>query len=68
LEIFKEFSLSELILPVPSRKAYLWLIHVDVWQKPTQHCKASILKLKITFFKEENVEEVTKKGKKPKLS
>ena len=19
---------------------YLWLIHVDVWQKPTQHCKA----------------------------
>ena len=18
---------------------YLWLIHVDVWQKPTQHCK-----------------------------
>ena len=20
--------------------AYLWLIHVDVWQKPTQYCKA----------------------------
>ena len=19
---------------------YLWLIHVDVWQKTTQHCKA----------------------------
>ena len=19
---------------------YLWLIHVDVWQKPTQYCKA----------------------------
>ena len=19
---------------------YLWLIRVDVWQKPTQHCKA----------------------------
>ena len=25
---------------------YLWLIHVDVWQKPTQFCKAVILKLK----------------------
>ena len=27
----------------------LWLIHVDVWQKPTQHCKAIILQLKIKF-------------------
>ena len=26
---------------------YLWLIHVFVWQKPTQHCKAIILQLKI---------------------
>ena len=26
---------------------YLWLIHVDVWQKPTQYCKAIILQLKI---------------------
>jgi len=25
---------------------YLWLIHVVVWQKPTQHCKAIILQLK----------------------
>ena len=25
---------------------HLWLFHVDVWQKPTQYCKASILKLK----------------------
>ena len=25
----------------------LWLTHVDVWQKPTQHCKAIILQLKI---------------------
>ena len=22
---------------------YLWLIHVDVWEKPTQYCKAIIL-------------------------
>jgi len=28
---------------------YLWLIHVDVSQKPTQHCKAIILQLKINF-------------------
>ena len=24
---------------------YLWLIHVDVWQKPTKFCKAIILQL-----------------------
>jgi len=29
---------------------YLWLIHVDVWQKPIQHCKAIILQLKINKF------------------
>ena len=26
---------------------YLWLIHVDIWKKPTQYCKAIILELKI---------------------
>ena len=26
---------------------YLWLTHIDVWQKPTQYCKAIILQLKI---------------------
>ena len=30
-------------------RVYLWLIHVDVWQKPTQHSKAIILQLKINF-------------------
>ena len=29
---------------------YLWLIHVDVWQKPTQYGKAIILQLKKIFF------------------
>ena len=29
---------------------YLWLIHVDVWQKPTQHCKIIVLQLKINKF------------------
>ena len=31
---------------------YLWLIHVDVWQKPAQYCKAIILQLKIIVLKE----------------
>ena len=26
---------------------YLWLVHGDVWQKPSQYCKAIILQLKI---------------------
>ena len=26
---------------------YLWLIHIAIWQKPTQHCKAIIFQLKI---------------------
>jgi len=29
---------------------YLWLIHVEVWQKPTQHYKAMILQFKINTF------------------
>ena len=29
--------------------AYLQLIHVDVWQKPTQYCNAIILQLKINL-------------------
>ena len=29
---------------------YQWLIHVDVWQKPTQFCRAIILQLKINKF------------------
>jgi len=29
----------------------LWLIHIDVWQKPTQYCTAIILQLKINKLK-----------------
>ena len=29
---------------------YLWLIHVDGWQKPTQYCKAIILQLKTQYI------------------
>ena len=28
---------------------YPRLIHVDVWQKPTQYCKAIVLQLKINI-------------------
>ena len=28
---------------------YLWLIHVDIWQKLTQFCKTIILQLKNKF-------------------
>ena len=30
---------------------HLWLIHVDVWQKLSQYCKAIILQLKTNFKK-----------------
>ena len=30
--------------------AYLWLIQVDVWQKPVQYCKAKIFQLKINKY------------------
>ena len=36
---------------------YLWLIHVVVWQKPIQYCKAIILYLKISKLKKKCVEE-----------
>ena len=36
---------------------YLWLIHVDVWKKQTQYCKASILQLKIKIFKKKLLKE-----------
>ena len=35
---------------------HLWLIHVDIGQKPTQYCKAIILQLNNKFFqKKKNV-------------
>ena len=42
---------------------YLQLIHVDVWQKPTQYCEAIILQLKInkSKFKKRARSEVVKK-------
>ena len=37
---------------------YLWLIHVDVWQKPTQ-CKANVLTLKINKLKKKKQEYIS---------
>ena len=39
----------------------LWLIHVDVWQKPTQYCKEIILQLKRNKFEERLMCETEKK-------
>ena len=30
---------------------YLWLIHADVWQKPTQYCKSNYPSIKNKFLK-----------------
>ena len=40
------------------------LIHVDVWQKPTQYCKAIILQLKINKF---NYEKITAGKRRKKI-
>ena len=48
--------------------AYRWLIHVDLRQKPTQHCKAIILQFKINkFFKKEG-QTNKQKRRSPSLS
>ena len=42
-------------------QVYLWLVHVDVWQKPIKYCKAIILQLKINVLK--YINEYIKKKK-----
>ena len=39
---------------------YLWLIHVDILEKPTQYCKAIILQLKISLEKRKQKKKKTK--------
>ena len=36
-----------------------WLIHVDIWQKPTQYCKAIIFQLKIGLKRKKERERYT---------
>ena len=37
---------------------YLWLIHVDIWQRPTQYCKAIILQLKVNRLKKKQTSKL----------
>ena len=37
---------------------YLWLIHVDIWQKPTKYYKAIILQLKINICKKQKKKKI----------
>ena len=39
---------------------YLWLIHADVWRKPTKYCKAIILQLKISTLKKKEINDFCK--------
>ena len=43
---------------------YLWLIHVDIWRKPSQYCKVIILQLKIKLKKKRRtlLYRITKSG------
>ena len=41
----------------------LWLIHVDVWQKPTQYYKAIILQLKINKLGKKKEEKILLQGR-----
>ena len=42
---------------------YLWLTHVNVWQKPTQYCEALILQLKISKLKKKKTHMSNKNQK-----
>ena len=41
-------------------RVHLWLIRADLWQKPTQHCKAITLQLKINKLKKLILQTVLK--------
>ena len=43
----------ERVFRMKGTHVYLWPIHTDVWQKPSQFCKVIILQLKLinNFFK-----------------
>ena len=43
---------------------YLWLIRLDVWQKPTHHYKVIILQLKINYFFLKGGRKISTNGKK----
>ena len=43
----EHFHLENLVFKKRCLHVYLFLIHVDVWQKLTQYCKAIILQFQI---------------------
>ena len=46
---------------------YSWLIHADVWQKPTQHCKTIIFHFKINALKKKCLKDGNFKENRPWL-
>ena len=42
----QEYATMKRKICVSGMHVYLWPIHVDVWQKPSQYCKVIILQLK----------------------
>ena len=62
----KQLSINQKINLKKKERTYVYLrlIHVGVWQKPTQHCKAVILQLKINnlFFFKKKKEKINKKS------
>ena len=48
LSIIHMYFSSHILGDYPNKSiyVYLWLIHIDVWQKPAQFCKAVIFQLK----------------------
>ena len=49
------------------RCIYLWLIHIDVWQKAIQYCKPIILQLKINEFQKIKIKQKPNKQENKKL-
>ena len=46
-EVMKETEIQIVVKTERERTyVYLWLIHVDVQQRPTQYCRALVLQLK----------------------
>jgi len=45
---------------------YLWLIHVEIWQKTTKFCKAIILQLKNKYIKKNILESIIMEKEKTK--
>ena len=52
--IFQARVLEWVAIAFSGTYVYLWLIQTDVWQKPTQYCKAIISQLKRNKLKKKD--------------